>query len=287
MPIPEKIKLGDKEYVLKDHPELMEIVQETRKEEKTKLYAEKASLEAKIKTLEDEQKAKGDLSATKEKELKELREELGAVKSDKEKLEKEIAEAEKGKKKPEPKKEDEPKGLTKEDVQALLKDALAEQAKEHKKEIEKVQGGLTAKEVSDYRKEQLAKHEGIIIAKLVPEGLKSKEDVNKAIEEALAESKQYITNEYEVEEGKKQRMTIAEWEKHQADVAAAEEEKKKGTGTYTPPQHPDKPDGGSGGDLTGKELLGKIGEMSDEEYEKNRDAIMKEVKAVKYQDTGE
>lgn len=286
MPIPEKIKLGDKEYVLKDHPELMTIVQEARKEEKTKLYAEKASLEAKIKTLEDEQKAKGDLSATKEKELNELREELGAVKSEKENLELEIKEAEKGKKKPEPKKEEKSEGLTKEDVQELLKNALAEQAKTHKEEIEKVQGGLTAKEVSDYRKEQLAKHDGIIIAKLVPEGLDSKEAVNKAIEEALAESKQYITNEYEVEEGKKQRMTIVEWEEHQKTIEA-EEEKKKGTGTYTPPQHPDKPDGGGGGDLTGKELLSKLGEMSDAEYEKHREQIMKEVKAVKYQDTGE
>jgi hypothetical protein len=56
-----------------------------------------------------------------------------------------------------------------------------------------------------------------------------------------------------------------------------------GEGKKNPPA---KPDGGSG-DLTGKELLSKIEDMTDEEYAKHADAILKEVKSVKYQDGNE
>ena len=37
MPVPEKITIDGKEYVIKDHPELLSMVQEVRKEEKDKL----------------------------------------------------------------------------------------------------------------------------------------------------------------------------------------------------------------------------------------------------------
>ena len=292
--IPEKIKIGETEYVVKDHPEILELLQKARKEEKDKLYSQISSLDAKVKVLEDEKKTNGELSATKEKELKELREELGAVKSEKEKLEK----AGKGGSGADPDEDDDDdakgkaKGksnsstpsITKEDMEEMLKSALAEQQKVFDEKLKEVQGGLTKKTISDYRKEQLAKHEGLIIDKLVPEDLSSEEAVNKAIAEALEVSKNYISKEFEID-GKKQKMTLAEYEqyetKHKEEGAGGSPQ--GGTGNYTPPKPPEKPEGGSG-DLTGKELLSRIEDMSDEEYAKHHKTLLKEVQSVKYGD---
>ena len=293
--IPEKIKIGETEYVVKDHPEILELLQKARKEEKDKLYSQISSLDAKVKVLEDEKKNNGELSATKEKELKELREELGAVKSEKEKLEK----AGKGGSgaDPDDDDDDDAKGkakgkskssqpsITKEDMAEILKSALAEQQKVFDEKLKEVQGGLTKKTVSDYRKEQLAKHDGLIIDKLVPEDLDSEEAVNKAIADALEVSKNYISKEFEVD-GKKQKMTLAEYEQYetkQKETGAGSPPQGGGTGNYTPPTPPARPEGGSG-DLTGKELLSKIEDMTDEEYAKHHKTLLKEVQSVKYGD---
>ena len=293
--IPEKIKIGDQEVVVKDHPELLELLQKARKEEKDKLYSQISSLDAKVKVLEDEKKNNGELSATKEKELKELREELGAVKAEKEKLEKagkggsgadlddDDDDDTKGKTKSNSKSSQ--PSFTKEEMADMLKNALDEQQKVFDEKLKEVKGGLNKKTVSDYRKEQLAKHEGLIIDKLVPEDLDSEEAVNKAIADALEVSKNYISKEYEVD-GKKQKMTLAEYEQYeekQKNAGAGGSQQQGGTGNYTPPIPPAKPEGGSG-DLTGKELLSKIEDMSDEEYAKYHKEILKEVQSVKYGD---
>lgn len=293
--IPEKIKLGDKEFVVKDHPELLELLQKARKEEKDKLYSQISSFETKIKVLEDEKKTNGELSVAKEEKLKALQDELAVAKAEKEKLEKTKGG---GKGKPDPddddeEDDDEPKGkkskskavangISKEDMADMLKTALEEQQKVFDKRLEEVKGGLNKKTVGDYRKEQLAKYKGFIIEDLVREDLDSEEAVNKAIEQALEKSKPYIQKEYEVD-GKKQRMTIAEYEEYEKSQKEKGNDG-KGTGNYTPPTPPDRPDGGSG-NLTGKELLSRIEDMSDEEYAKHADQILKEVKSVKYQDS--
>lgn len=283
--IPEKIKLGDKEYVVKDHPELLELLQIARKEEKDKLYGQLSTLNAKVKVLEDEKKNNGELSATKEKELKKLKDELAVVKADKKKLEEandgadpddEDKKGKKAEKKPEP-------AFTKEELKSMLKDALTEQQKVFDEKLAKVQGGLTQKTVSDYRKEQLAKYKGLIIEKLVPEGLDSEESVNKAIKEALETSKVYISKEYDID-GKKQKMTLAEYEDYQTKSKEGNGgEEEGGTKTYKPAAQVQKPDEGNG-DLSGKELLSRINEMSDEEYNKYHKQLLKEVKSVKYGD---
>lgn len=298
--IPEKIKLGDKEYVVKDHPELLELMQTARKEEKDKLYSDIATKEAKIKTLEDEKTTLGELSTTKEAKLKELQDELAVAKAEKEKLEKETKgkgkskddddddddEDDKGGKKGKgTKKSDAP---TKEDFKEMLEEALKKQAEAHRLEIEKVQKGLNTKNVGDYRKEQLEKYKDVIIEDLVPESLDSVEAVNKAVATALEKSKQYIRKDYTID-GKSQKMTIAEYEEYEAknketkkgDEGAGGKEK---TEDYESKKHPAKPGGGSG-DLTGKELLARVDEMSQEEYEKNADKILAEAKSMKYEDT--
>lgn len=288
--IPEKIKLGDVEYVVKDHPELLKVIENARKEEKTKLYSQISSLDAKVKVLEDEKKTSGELSSTKEEKLKKLQDELAVVKAEKEKLE---GDGKGGSGNPDDGddgKGDDGKGkatkptFSKKEAEQMVKEALAKQNETFEGKLAEVRGGLTQKTVSDYRKEQLAKHKGLIIEQLVPDGLDSEEAVNKAIQTALETSKGYIAKEYDID-GKKQKMTIAEYEEYETKQQGAGDDGNggKGTGDYVPPTPPGKPDGGSG-DLTGKELLSKIEDMSDEEYAKHHEAIKKEAKTVKYQD---
>jgi hypothetical protein len=143
--------------------------------------------------------------------------------------------------------------------------------------------------VADYKKEQLAKYKDVIIEDFVPENLDSEEAVNKAIEKALEKSKQYIRKEVDVD-GTKKSLTLSEIEELEANKDKGGKGSGgdygsggSGEGKKNPPA---KPDGGSG-DLTGKELLSKIEDMTDEEYAKHAEAILKEVKSVKYQDGNE
>lgn len=285
MKIPEVIKIGGTEYSVKDTPELLELIQVARKEEKDKLYSQIQSLESAKRTLEDEQKKQGKLSTDKEEELKKIKDELETAKSDKVRLEEELNEY----KKPEgkqgssnTKKDDAVKEtLTKEEVIALVKEAVASTTKDVDDKVGEVKKELTKKEIADYRRELLEQNKGLLIEGLVPTNLETKEDVNKAIQDALAESRNYITKEYEVD-GKKQRMTIAEYEEYAEKVKKDDEEKQKNrTDMYRASGLPDRPDGASG-DLTGKDLLSRLDSMTDEEYAKHADQILREARSLKY-----
>ena len=281
--IPEKIKLGDVEYIVKDHPAILEMLQSARKEEKDKLYSEIKTLKADMQVLADEKKKTGELSATKQVEFEKLQSDLAVVKAAKEQLEKKSKEEsgddddddDKKKKKA-------PASLTREALQEVLKEALAQQKKEFDTELAAVKGGLNQKTVADYRKEKLEENKGLLIERLVPENLDSREAVNKAIAEALMESKPYIRKDYDVD-GKKQTMSITEYEAH---TAAQKDKGDKGeagrTQTYTQ-SAPAPPGGGGDADISSKELLSKVSEMSDEEYAKHHKALLKEVRSVKYE----
>ena len=295
MPVPEKIVIDGKEYSVKDNPEILELVQEVRKEEKDKLYSKISTTEAKIKVLEDEKKSTGDLSAKKDEELQKLKDDLAVTKKEKSDLE---AEIKKGKKADDDDDDDDddkkkgkkqPSGLSKDDVASIVADALAKQQEGFDKKLEEVKGSLGKKTVADYKKEQLAKYKDVIIEDFVPENLNSEEEVNKAIQTALEKSKQYIRKEVDVD-GTKKSLTLSEIEELEANKDKGGKGSGgdggsggSGEGKKNPPA---KPDGGSG-DLTGKELLSKIEDMTDEEYAKHADAILKEVKSVKYQDGNE
>lgn len=284
--IPEKIKIGDVEYTVKDNPELLNLMQIARTEEKDKLYSTMSANEAKIKVLEDEKKSAGTLSATKEAELKKAQDELAVSKAEKEKLEAQIK-ANKGGKggeedDDEAKKKAKASGLSKEDMQEAIDNALKKQKEEYEAKLAEVQGGLNKKNVGDYRKEQLAKYKDVIIEGLVPEDLDTEEKVNKAIEKALVTSKDYIRKEYEIE-GKKTQMTVAEYEKYEADSKTQGKVKSKKTDEYVPVEPAKKAEQG-GGDVTGKDLLKDIATMTDEEYAKHHATILKEVKSIKYED---
>ena len=263
----------------------MELIQVARKEEKDKLYSQIQSLESAKRTLEDEQKKQGKLSTDKEEELKKIKDELETAKSDKVRLEEELNEYKKpeGKKDGSNTKKDDAvkETLTKEEVIALVKEAVASTTKDVDDKVGEVKKELTKKEIADYRKELLEQNKGLLIEGLVPTNLETKEEVNKAIQDALTESRNYITKEYEVD-GKKQRMTIAEYEEYAEKVKKDDEEKQKNrTDMYRASGLPDRPDGASG-DLTGKDLLSRLDSMTDEEYAKHADQILREARSLKY-----
>ena len=285
--IPTSIKIDGKELQVKDVPELLELIETVRAEEKDKLYGEIAKLESSVKTLED----KGKLTEAEAQELKDLRKAVARKEVELEQKETELEEAKKAQKTTK-KVTDNPgeEGDDKTDkIMAGLKTFLTEQLAgvnkavgdlkaDVEKKIGEVSGGLKTKTVTDYRKEQLARYKDVIVDDLVPENLESEADVNKAIEKALERSQDLIYREVD---GK--RLSLRE-------IADAEKTKKaeeaKGGGTYTPPGEPPKPPGKDGeGDLTGKALLKDVSKMSPDEYKKHREALIREAKQVKY--TGE
>lgn len=280
--VPDKIKLADgTEIVVKDNPEVEKLIkqaiQDARKEEKDKLYSQIATLETAKKTLENEKVTFGELTAKQKKDLEAVNEELATLKAEKKKLEEE------GKKKP----ETEPEkggatttGLTKEDVIELLEGFSKKQSDEFEKKLSAVQGDLSSKKVSDYREKAIAKYDGLLIEDFVPTNLNTPEEVDKAIETALLKSKKYLSKEYEID-GKKQKMTIEEYEEltKEKETGAGGQ---GGTTTYEPKEPAKKPDQGTGGDLTGKELLSKVEDMTDEEYAKYHSQILKEAKTLQY-----
>lgn len=288
--IPEKIKLADgTEISVKENPELYSAFQATmqsaRKEEKDKLYNTIASLEASKKVLEDEKKQNGELTKSQKEELDRIKEELGVAKADKKKLEEEIAgKGQEGGKSKDQKKEsgEDDVKMSKDEVTKLIQDALAEQKKESDKKIAELSSKLSNKTVGDYRKEQLQKYAGEIIEDLVPENLQTEEEVNSAISKALETSKRYISKEYEVD-GKKQRMTVAEYEALKPNEGGEGKQDPPKTPTYDPKTPPTPPPAG-GGNVDGKELLSRVEEMTDEEYAKHHDQIMREARSLKYGD---
>lgn len=283
--IPKTIKIGETEFVVADHPELLSLVESGRKDEKNKLYSSIKTLEARINVLKGESDAKGADAEKNKKELEKLQGELKTA-TDK------VAELEGADPKPDPNKDKDPKkeekatGMTPEEVQAIVDKALETQAKKHEEEINEVKGGLNTKNVEDYRKEKLKEYDGLIIPALVSEGMKSTEDVDKAIEKALETSKGYIRKEYKNDKGEAEQLTLAEIEAREKAKKDAEGGAgaggQGGTQTYQPSGAggaPPVPPAG-GGDVSGKDLLGKIGGMSLKEFEKNRDSMRQEVRKI-------
>tara|TARA_Y100000034_G_scaffold29728_1_gene36147 strand:+ start:25611 stop:26534 length:924 start_codon:yes stop_codon:yes gene_type:complete len=292
--IPETITIGGQEYKIKDHPELQSLVEKARKSEKNKLYSEIKGFESKIAVLENKEKENGELTAKQEKDLAKLKADLDSANAEKAELEKTIAKGGKsgGDGKSGEGKGDEPKGLTEAKVAELLEKALEKKEAAHQKEIEELRNGLNTKTVGDYRKEQLKKYEGVIIPDLVPESLDSQSDVDKAIEAAITKSKPYIRNTYEIN-GEEKEMSIADYEKYKAENPDGNEGGNGGSGNEggsgggTPDYEggqgkPATPPSGGGGDVSGKELLSRVKDMSPEEYAKHREAILKESAQVSY-----
>ena len=279
--IPEEIEIDGKTIKVKENQVLLDLIKGVRKQEKSKLYSQIEELETEVEKLgkksgktEDE---KDTLSELRD-ELKELRKEL-KVKDEELTAAAKGADKDKGADEDKKSKDKALAGLTAEDVKKLLDDALAKKDEEYEKKIASVKGELDGKKLADYRDAQLAKYEGRIIKDLVPTtGFKTQEELDAALQNALTVSKQYIREEYEAEDGKKEQLTIAEIEARQKEER---EQQKQRTQDYTPPKPPGSPEQGDG-DVSKKDLLKNVADMSDEEYEKYRGDILRQAKEVPY-----
>lgn len=283
------VTIDGKEVDLSTLPEFTAILEEVRKEEKDKLYTRIASLETQIKVLDDEKKSSGSLTKTQEDELKKLREELGAVKAEKDKIaaEKNSGKGDEGKEGKQGKEGDKNNGLSEEALAALLTKTLEkelaplrEQNKALTEKLQEVQSNVTRKTVDEYRREQVEKYKGQLIPELVPTGLSTQEEVNAAVKAALETSKSYLMREVDDEGGKKKMVSLAEYE------AIQEKARKDAEFKQNPPTPPAKPEGDKAGDLGGKPLLDKVGELSEAEYEKHREQILREAAQVPYDAAG-
>lgn len=271
--IPKTIKIGETELVISENQELIGLVESVRKEEKSKLYSTISALQTENKTLKESSKSGEDLAKTYEDKIAKLESELANTK--KEKNKENMAEDTK----PEVTRQT---GLTAEQVSKIVEDALKKQSEEYEGKITELSGKLNSKSVSDYRKEQLAKYKGSVISELIPENLSSTEEVDKAVEKALETSKDYIRKEYKDAKGKVQNLTLREIE--ELEKQPKEESKPEKTPTYeggnqsgvpTPPPN-------TGGGVDGKSLIKDLDKMSNEEFEKNREAIRQEIRKVGY-----
>lgn len=265
--IPRTIKIGDVEYNVADHPELLSLVESARKEEKDKLYGSINSMKAEI----DKFKAGATEAEKKDTEykekLKKMQEDLTAKTDELKKFE-----GIDPNKKPETPPKD--KGEVSEEVKKL-QEQLAKTEKEANERIAKIEREAQAKSLADYRKAKLVEHAGKIIDDFVPDNLTTTEDIDKYVTDALDKSKKYIREEYTKADGTKVNATLEE-------IQGWEEEKKKnpptpptaGTPTYVPPVVP--PTGG--GQANPEELMKDIKGMSPEQFAKNRDQLRAQIR---------
>jgi len=223
----DKITIGGVEYVVKDHPELLKMIEGIRTEEKDKLYSDIAKYKTEIAQLKKDGETKND---TKIKELeKQLEEatknkdgimtELGSVKEELKKLAAQ-------KKKPAKSDDDGDGGEGKKEpdldsMKKMISELLGESSKKQlelvealQKKIDELEGNSKKFMAESYREKLIAEHKGFII----PEFLRgsSKEELDASLVEALQSSKKYIT----VDDGKGKRITLEEKEKVEGKVPA-------------------------------------------------------------------
>ena len=265
--IPKTVKIGEVEYSVAEHPELLALVEAGRTEEKTKLYARIEKAENEVKSLTDEKAKSGEITVKQKADLDKALQELEEAKT---KLSEFIK-----------KEGEEPSNvMTPEEIKKMVADAVAGNNKESETKIAELQEQLKQRDLASYRERKLAEVKDIVIPDFVPTSLTSNEDIDKAIEEAKAKSANYLTQDFKFEDGTSKRLTLHE-------IANLTDEEKKGSGTpppatppttptsTTPPvETPPTPPAGGGNPPS---LMDSLKDMSDADYEKNRDAIKQEV----------
>jgi chromosome segregation ATPase len=271
----EKIKIGDQEISVKENPELLKLVESVRKEEKDKLYGEITSLKSTVAEL----KAKSGKTPEELKELEELKTKLKSLETEKTSKDKELDELRKSMEEDKKKKQSEKSGEEKEkEVEAILaklEQTLEAKLKPVEERLSKIADTTAKVTVAGKRKELLEKHKGYLIPELLSGN--TVEELENNLKDALEVSKNYIT----VKNDKGKTVTLAEMEKMKAK---AEEGKKKeepkekiivvtgdGSGHYVPPMPPD------GGSKKPEEMVKSMGEMSLEEFTKNKDVLKKQL----------
>lgn len=284
MAVSDKFKLKDgTEIVVSEHPELVAILEAARKQEKDKLYSEKATLDAKVKELETKLKDEGSLTAAAKKELEDSKKALGVVEADLAKNKAELENLKKAAPKPKKKKgdddedDDEPT-LTAKQLSEAIDQALTKQNAEFEKKFAALKGEVSGIELEEYRKEVLKKNEGVLIPEFLTGSTKAELDKN--LTEALEKSKKYLTTKVKDKDGKEITVNLIEAERlrkeeEEAQARLVEEQRNNGGGggSPKPPHKEDTPDP--------KTLIKDVSKMSPEEYKKHRSEILKEAGQIK------
>ena len=291
MSIPKKIKIGDQEVELKSNPELLNLVEAVRKEEKEKQHTEILGLK---KALADK-----DVSETKLAELqkrleevevakKATEEELIVIKAAKKDLE-ETKKSEVGTKTEEIKTDEGKKG--EQDLSLLIEGALTKfgqkmtedlekRFKNYETELEGLKNHTKTTTVESHKQKLITKYDGLIIPDLLTGN--TIEEVDKSLAKALEISKKYITVSddsgskktlEEIEQARKELEKKQQEEKGKqvvisvSDFAKLSEEGK----AHTPPIPPDP--------AKVHEEIKNINEMSSEEFAKNKEYYKKQLRA--------
>lgn len=259
--IPEKIKIGDTEITVKDHPELLALIETVRKQEKTKLHTDITTLEADKKALEAKIKENGTATEAQKAELEGMKTKLATLTAEKAELEKLKNPAA-------------PKTEGSEDMMEKLLGKVTELITKNNQELlGKVTSMVTPiqqQTVDQYLTQVREKYKGQIIPELLTG--KTKEEIDQNLPSVIKTSANYITVEYE---GKN--VTLAEKE--------AAEAVKKATPPANPPAEgktpPTPPNNGTPPGTDPKTLIKDVSKMSAEEYAKNRSAILAEAQTIK------
>ena len=265
--IPKTIKIGDVEYIVAEHPELLTLIENTRKEEKDKLYGNIETLKKEVETFknsftsaEKKEKDYKDQLSAKEAELKKAQEDLkkfegidptNSPKNDGEKMSKEF-----------------------EEKLAKIQEEADKKQKEAAERIAKLEADHKAEKLAEYRERKLAEHKDKIIGDFVPENLTTNEEIDASVTAALAKSKKYIRSEYTKADGTKVTGTLEE-------IEAWEEEAKKNPAnpaspTYVPPTVPPAGGGGQGAEP----VLKDVKDMSPEAFKQNREALRAQARQI-------
>jgi len=282
----ETVKIGDQEVSVKENPELLKLVESVRKEEKEKLYGEITSLKSNLAAL----KGKSGKSPEELKELEELKSSLEKAEKAKKEVDGELSELKKANdefmKKQASGKSEEEKAKEVEALMAALEKTLNDKLKPFEEKLSKIGDVTKEVNVQAKRKDLLEKHKGYIIPELLTGS--TVEELENNIKTALETSKHYIT----VKDKSGKNHTLAEMEELRVKEAKEKEDKEKGghekviivTGKegrqYLAPMPPE-------GDASKKpeELIKGMGEMSLEEFKKNKDTLkrqlMEEMKSEK------
>lgn len=274
--IPEKIKLGDKEYALKDHPELLGLVEVGRSAEKEKLNADIDQQKATIKDLKNKVESATGSTTKIEADLKEAKEALKNAEDEKAKVTGQLKQLEKMRSDGDNNEDKDSKkadSLSPDEVKKIVDEAIAKVQTQSNAQVEDLKKKLTASEAEAYRKEVIANHKDTVIPELLTGT--TKEEIDESLSKAIEVSKRYLRS----------------GDNDSADGDETEDGKdpksKKGNDSEEskPPEEPKDtapPDGGKSDPGDDADLLKRAKDMTPDEYAKNRDAILRAAKRVKY-----
>jgi hypothetical protein len=256
------VVIDGKELRVKDHPELIALIESGRSQEKEKLHSQIEEMKLKIKSFDsegvktkaqlaqmEEYRVKLEVAETREKELKEQMKNIDSAKNqvvaDRNKL----------------------------DTKVRVKDALSRERQKleeiYASKLQELEVKMNKQTASMYRETLLERYKGLVIPELI-EG-NSVEELDKSAEKALSISKKYITKNIDGVT-----KTLAELENSANAVATdgsgSQTKVEQTVIPVTPIKVPGKMDNASG-NLEGKDLLENMADMTPEEFAKNREKL--------------